>query len=129
MEQFERFPASFAKFSEAVAVQGPGRWIYVSGRSRSAKTEARRRAISRLETAATFDHDRAGPAARRRRALPRRADEQSIMTSTSTTTASSAPCAPRASATICPASAVVQVAGLMLGAAIEIDAVAFVPEP
>lgn len=127
MEQVERFPASFAKYSEVVSVGGPGRWIQVAGQVALGKDNQLVEGDLAAQTERTLDHVE--------RVLRRAGAELShvvkinvYLTSLEDYGAFSEVRARRFGDDP-PASAVVQVAGLMLDAAIEIDAVAFVPEP
>ena len=127
MDQFERFPASFAKYSEGVAVRGPGKWIYVSGQVALGEDMKLVPGDLASQTELTLDHVE--------RVLRRAGGElshvvrmNSYLTSLDDYASFSAVRARRFGDDP-PGSSVVQVAGLMLGAAIEIDAVAFVPEP
>ena len=122
----EHYPSDLGSFSEAVATSGAGRWINVSGMvgfgndgkvvsgGIAAETEATLDAIERILAKAgaslgdivrmgVFMTD-LGDYAEFSRVRAERFGEHP------------------------PASAAVQVAGLLLGARIEIDAVAFVPE-
>ncbi len=56
MEPIERFPASFANYSEGVAVQGPGRWIYVSGQVALGEDMKLVEGDLASQTELTFDH-------------------------------------------------------------------------
>jgi 2-iminobutanoate/2-iminopropanoate deaminase len=120
----ERYPSAFAptSFADAVAADGPGRWIHVSGQvgmDADGKVEGDLAAQSHK----TLDHIEriladAGAAL---------SDVVRIvvyLTSLDEYAAFSAVRAERFGETL-PASAAVQVAGLLLGAQIEIEAVAF----
>lgn len=122
----ERYPSAFAptSFADAVAVEGPGRWIHVSGQvgmDADGKVEGDLAAQSHR----TIDHlerilAEAGAAL---------SDVVRIvvyLTSLDEYAAFSTVRSERFGDSL-PASAAVQVAGLLLGAAIEIEAVAFVP--
>jgi 2-iminobutanoate/2-iminopropanoate deaminase len=122
----ERYPSAFAptSFADAVAVDAPGRWIHVSGQvgmDEDGKVEGDLAAQSHR----TIDHlerilAEAGAAL---------SDVVRIvvyLTSLDEYAAFSAVRSERFGDSL-PASAAVQVAGLLLGAAIEIEAVAFVP--
>jgi 2-iminobutanoate/2-iminopropanoate deaminase len=126
MEQVERFPASFAKYSEGVSVEGPGRWVFVAGQVALGDDNQLVDGDLASQTELTLDHVE--------RVLKNAGAELAhvvminvYLTSLDDFAAFSEVRARRFGDSL-PASAAVQVAGLMLGAAIEIDAVAFVPE-
>jgi enamine deaminase RidA (YjgF/YER057c/UK114 family) len=125
-EQVERYEASFAKYSEVVSVRGPGRWIHVAGQVALGEDNQLVEGDLAAQTELTFDHIE--------RVLRRANAELShVVKITGYLTslddyASFAEVRARRFGENSPASAVVQVAGLMLGAAVEIDAVAFVPD-
>jgi 2-iminobutanoate/2-iminopropanoate deaminase len=121
----ERVPSDFASFSDVVAVDGPGRWIHVSGQV-GMDADGKVEGDLAAQTNATFDHIE--------RALGKvgagMGDVVKItvyLTSLDDYASFSAVRAERFGDTL-PASAAVQVAGLLLGAEVEIDALAFVPE-
>jgi 2-iminobutanoate/2-iminopropanoate deaminase len=122
----ERYPSAFAptSFADAVAVEGPGRWIHVSGQvgmDADGKVEGDLAAQSHR----TIDHvERA--LAEAGAALSDVVRIVVYLTSLDDYGAFSAVRSERFGDSL-PASAAVQVAGLLLGAAIEIEAVAFVP--
>lgn len=125
MEQVERFPASFAKYSEGVTVHGPGKWVYVSGQVALSEDHKLVEGDLASQTELTLDHIE--------RVLRKAGAEltdvvrlTTYLTSLDEYAAFSEVRA-RRFGDHPPGSSVVQVAGLMLGAAIEIDAVAFVP--
>lgn len=123
----ERYPSDFANFSDAVVVDGPGKWINVSGQvgfdenmkvvsgGVKAETHATIDAIERILAKAGADLTHVirinvfmtdlGDYGQFSEARSERWPENP------------------------PASAAVGVAGLLVGAQIEIDAVAFVPDP
>lgn len=123
----ERHPSSFAptSFADAVAVSGPGRWINVAGQV-GMDAEGKVEGDLAAQTHATFDHierilGEAGATL---------ADVVKItvyLTSLEDYASFSAVRAERFGEVL-PASAAVQVAGLLLGAEVEIEALAFVPE-
>jgi len=124
MTQIERYPSDFASFSDVVAVDGPGRWLHVSGQ---VGMDADQKVEGDLaqQTHATLDHVE--------RVLARAGADLShvvritvYLTSLDAYGDFSRVRAERFGAHL-PASAAVQVAGLLLGALVEIDAVAFVP--
>jgi 2-iminobutanoate/2-iminopropanoate deaminase len=121
----ERVPSDFASFSDVVAVDGPGRWIHVSGQV-GMDADGKVEGDLAAQTNATFDHIE--------RALGKvgasMGDVVKItvyLTSLDDYASFSAVRAERFGDTL-PASAAIQVAGLLLGAEVEIDALAFVPE-
>jgi enamine deaminase RidA (YjgF/YER057c/UK114 family) len=121
----ERIPSDFASYSDVVAVDGPGRWIHVSGQV-GMDAEGKVEGDLTAQTHATLDHIE--------RALGKvganLGDVVKItvyLTGLEDYASFSKVRAERFGDTL-PASAAVQVAGLLLGAEIEIDAVAFVPE-
>lgn len=125
-DQIARYEASFAKYSEVVSVQGPGRWVFVAGQVALGEDNKLVEGDLASQTELTLDHVE--------RVLKRADAELSdvvminvYLTSLDDYAAFSEVRARRFGDSL-PASAAVQVAGLMLGAAIEIDAVAFVPE-
>ena len=126
MEQVERFPASFAKYSEGVSVQGPGKWVFVAGQVALGEDNQLVEGDLASQTELTLDHVE--------RVLKNAGAELGhvVMINVYLTSlddyAAFAEVRARRFGENLPASAAVQVAGLMLGAAIEIDAVAFVPE-
>jgi 2-iminobutanoate/2-iminopropanoate deaminase len=125
-EQIERYPASFAKYSEGVSVKGPGRWIHVAGQVALDENNELVEGDLAAQTELTLDHIE--------RVLRRAGAELSdvikinvFLTSLDDYAAFSEVRGRRFGDTP-PASAAVKVDGLMLDAAIEIDAVAFVPD-
>ncbi len=126
MSQIERYPSSFASFSEAVAVEGPGRWIQIAGQV-GMDDDGKVEGDMAQQTHRTIDH--------LERIVRRAGGELSdivritvYLTGLEDYADFSRVRAERFGEHL-PASAAVQVAGLLLGAAIEIDAVAFVPSP
>jgi enamine deaminase RidA (YjgF/YER057c/UK114 family) len=123
----ERYPSSFAptSFADAVAVSGPGRWVHVAGQV-GMDAEGNVEGDLATQTHITFDHierilGEAGASL---------ADIVKItvyLTSLEEYGTFSAVRAERFGEVL-PASAAVQVAGLLLGAAVEIEALAFVAE-
>ena len=121
-----RYPASFAKYSEGLSVEGPGRWIFVAGQVALGPDNQLVPGSLAEQSELTFDHiervlDGAGAA------LTDVVKITVFLTSLGEYADFSAVRSKRFGESP-PASAVVQVAGLMLDAAIEIEAVAFVPE-
>lgn len=122
----EHYPSDLGSFSEAVATSGAGRWIQVSGMIGFGDDGKVVGGGVAAETAATFDViegilGRAG-------ADPSHIVRMGVfMTDLADYGEFSQARAERFGDRL-PASAAVQVAGLLLGAQIEIDAVAFVPE-
>lgn len=124
MPQIERFPSAFASFSDVVAVEGAGRWLHVSGQV-GMDAEQKVEGDLAAQTHATLDHVE--------RALGLAGADLShvvritvYLTSLDDYGDFSRVRAERFGEHL-PASAAVQVAGLLLGALVEIDAVAFVP--
>jgi 2-iminobutanoate/2-iminopropanoate deaminase len=122
----ERVPSTFASFSDAVAVDGPGRWIHVAGQV-AMDTDGKVSGSLAEQTSATLDHVE--------RVLGRLGADLShvvkitvYLTSLDDYAEFSRVRAERFGDSL-PASAAVQVAGLLLGALVEIEAVAFVPAP
>jgi 2-iminobutanoate/2-iminopropanoate deaminase len=120
-----RHPSTFASYSESVVIDGPGRWIYVAGQVGMDDAGNVEGDLTQ-QSHATLD--------RIARALePAGASLAHVVKLTVSVTdladyaQFSAVRAERFGETL-PASSAVQVADLLLGAAIEIDAVAFVPE-
>ena len=125
-QNIERYPASFAKYSEVVSVRGPGRWIHVAGQAALGDDNQLVEGDMTEQTERTLDHVE--------RVLKRAGAELSdvikitvYMTSFDDYAGFSEVRARRFGDNP-PASAVVKVPGLMLDAAIEIEAVAFVPD-
>jgi len=125
-EQVERFSASFAKYSEGVSVSGPGRWIHVAGQVALDENNELIEGDLASQTEKTLDHVE--------RVL-KRADaglsdvvKINVYVLSFDDYAAFSEVRARRFGDSPPASAVVKAAGLMLGAAIEIDAVAFVPD-
>jgi 2-iminobutanoate/2-iminopropanoate deaminase len=120
----ERVPSSFASFSDAVAVDGPGRWIHVAGQV-AMDADGKVSGSLAEQTSVTLDH-----VERVLRGLG--ADLSDVvkitvyLTSLDDYSEFSRVRAERFGDSL-PASAAVQVAGLLLGALVEIEAVAFVP--
>jgi 2-iminobutanoate/2-iminopropanoate deaminase len=122
----ERYPSDLGSFSESVATSGPGRWIHVSGMIGFGEGGKVVEGGVAAETAATFDViegilERAGAG------LTDIVRMGVFMLDLGEYGEFSQARAERFGDEL-PASAAVQVAGLLLGARIEIDAVAFVPE-
>jgi 2-iminobutanoate/2-iminopropanoate deaminase len=121
----ERIPSDFASYSDSVSVSGPGRWIYVSGQ---VGMDADKKVEGDLatQTHATLDHierilQQSGAG------LGDVVKISVYLTSLDDYASFSAVRAERFGEAL-PTSAAVQVAGLLLGAEIEIDAVAFLAE-
>ncbi|MGV1049935.1 MAG: RidA family protein [Solirubrobacterales bacterium] len=121
----ERIPSSFAptSFADAVAVDGPGRWIHVAGQV-GMDADAKVEGDLAAQTHATLDHverilGQAGAG------LSDVVKLTVYLTSLDDYASFSKVRAERFGETL-PASAAVQVAGLLLGAEVEIEAVAFV---
>lgn len=122
----ERVPSDFASYSDVVAVGGPGRWIHVAGQV-GMDAEGKVEGDLATQTHTTLDHVE--------RALGKvGADLGDVvkitvyLTSFENYAAFSEVRAERFGEKL-PASAAVQVADLLLGAEVEIEAVAFVAEP
>jgi 2-iminobutanoate/2-iminopropanoate deaminase len=121
----ERYPSNFAptSFADAVAVSGGGHWIHVSGQV-GMDAEGKVEGDLMAQTNATFDHierilgDAGG-------SLSDVIKITVYLTSLEEYAVFSQVRSERFGETL-PASAAVQVTGLLLGAAIEIDAVAFI---
>lgn len=121
----ERIPSDFASFSDAVAVSGPGRWINVSGQV-GMDSEGKVEGDLATQAHATLDIiERI--LAKLDAGLGDVVKITVYLTSFDDYASFSAVRAERFGDTL-PASAAVQVAGLLLGAEIEIEAVAFVPD-
>lgn len=125
-KQITRREASFAKYSEVVAVEGPGRWIHVSGQVALGEDNKLVEGDLASQTELTLDHVE--------RCL-RRVDAEltdvvkiSVFLTSFEDYAAFSEVRARRFGGSPPASSAVQVDGLLLGAAIEIEAVAFVPE-
>lgn len=121
----ERVPSDFASYSDVVAVDDPGRWIHVAGQV-GMDDEGKVEGDLAAQTNATLDHVE--------RILAKvgasLADVIKItvyLTSFDDYASFSRVRAERFGDRL-PASAAVQVADLLLGAEVEIEAVAFVPE-
>ena len=121
----ERVPSTFASFSDAVLVDGPGRWIYVAGQV-AMDDNARVSGDLADQTNGTLDHIE--------RILNGLGADLSHVTKITVYLTSldnyaefSRVRAERFGDSP-PASAAVQVTGLLLDALIEIEAVAFVPD-
>ena len=122
----ERIPSSFAptSFADAVSVAGPGRWIHVAGQV-GMDADAKVEGDLATQTHATLDHierilGTAGAG------LSDVVKLTVYLTSLDDYASFSRARAERFGDTL-PASAALQVAGLLLGAEIEIEALAFVP--
>lgn len=123
----ERYPSNFAptSFADAVAVSGAGRWIHVAGQV-GMDAEGKVEGDLAAQSHATFDHIERILGA----AGATLADVVKItvyLTSLDDYAAFSAVRAERFGAVL-PASAAVRVAELLLGAEVEIEALAFVAE-
>ena len=121
----ERVPSDFASYSDVVSVEGPGRWIHVAGQV-GMDAEGKVKGDLAAQAHATFDHIE--------RILGKvgagMADVVKItvyLTSLDDYASFSKVRAERFG-DVLPASAAVQVAGLLLDAEVEIETVAFVPE-
>lgn len=121
----ERIPSDFASYSDAVAVGGPGRWIHVAGQV-GMDADGKVEGDLATQTHKTLDHVE--------RALGKfgasLADVVKItvyLTSLDDYASFSKVRAERFGEDL-PASAAVQVADLLLGSEVEIEAVAFLPE-
>jgi len=119
----ERIPSDFASYSDAVAVDGPGRWIQVAGQV-GMDADGKVEGDLAAQTHATLDNIE--------KVLAKvGADLTDVvkivvyLTSLDDYASFSAVRAERFG-DVLPASAAVQVAGLLLGAEIEIEALAFV---
>jgi 2-iminobutanoate/2-iminopropanoate deaminase len=127
MMSIERIPSSFAptSFADAVAVAGPGRWIHVAGQV-GMDADGKVEGDLAAQTHATLDHVERVLA----KAGATLADVVKItvyLTSLDDYGAFSAVRSERFGEVL-PASAAVQVAGLLLGAEVEIEALAFLEE-
>jgi 2-iminobutanoate/2-iminopropanoate deaminase len=120
----ERVPSSFASFSDAVSVEGPGRWVHVAGQvAMDANGEVSGDLAEQTHvTLDNVEHSLKAAGAD----LSHVVKITVYLTSLDDYAAFSRVRAERFGDAL-PASAAVQVAGLLLGAAIEIEAVAFVP--
>ncbi len=121
----ERVPSDFASYSDVVAVGGPGRWVQVAGQV-GMDAEGKVEGDLAAQTHATLDNVAAALA----KVGGSLADVVKItvyLTSLDDYASFSAVRAERFGETL-PASAAVQVAGLLLGAEIEIEALGFIPE-
>lgn len=122
----QRFPSELASFSDAVVVDGPGKWIHVSGQVGLGEDGEVVEGGMYEEALATLGHVE--------RALARASAELSdvVRITAFLTDLEQYGEFSRARADCfgddLPASVAVQVAGLLLGASVEIDAVAFVAE-
>jgi len=125
-EQIERYEASFAKYSEGVAVSGPGRWIHVAGQVALGEDMKLMEGDLSFQTEKTFDHIER--VLRRANAELTDVIKINVYVTSFEDYAAFSEVRARRFGDSPPASAVVMAAGLMLGAAIEIDAVAFVPD-
>lgn len=121
----ERIPSDFASYSDAVAVSGPGRWIQVAGQV-GMDADGKVEGDLTAQTHATLDNIE--------RVLAKVGADLShvvkivvYLTSLDDYASFSAVRAERFG-DVLPASAAVQVAGLLLDAEIEIEALAFVAE-
>ena len=121
----ERIPSDFASYSDAVAVSGTGRWIQVAGQV-GMDADGRVEGDLAAQTHATLDNVE--------KVLAKVGADLSdvvkivvYLTSLDDYASFSAVRAERFG-DVLPASAAVQVAGLLLGAQIEIEALAFVAE-
>jgi 2-iminobutanoate/2-iminopropanoate deaminase len=122
----EHYPSDLGSFSEAVAHSGPGRWIHVSGMIGFGDDGKVVEGGVAAETAATFDVIE-GILKRAGAGLEHIVRMGVFMLDLDEYGEFSRVRAERFGDDL-PASAAVGVAGLLLGARIEIDAVAFVPE-
>src|SRR6476620_2823202 len=124
--QIERFPASFAKYSEGASVRGPGRWIHVAGQVALDENNELIEGDLASQTEKTLDHvERVLKLAN---ASLSDVVKITVYVLSFDDYAAFSEVRARRFGDSPPASAAVQVAGLMLGAAIEIEAVAFVPD-
>jgi 2-iminobutanoate/2-iminopropanoate deaminase len=119
----ERVPSTFASFSDAVTVDGPGRWIHVAGQV-AMDADAKVSGNLAEQTNVTLDHIERilnGVGANLSHVVKITVyltglDDYAEFSRVRAERFGDSP----------PASAAVQVAGLLLGALIEIEAVAFV---
>lgn len=121
----ERIPSDFASYSDAVAVSGPGRWVQVAGQV-GMDADGKVEGDLAAQTHATLDNIEKVLA----KVGADLGDVVKIvvyLTSLDDYASFSAVRAERFGEVL-PASAAVQVAGLLLGAEIEIEALAFVAE-
>jgi 2-iminobutanoate/2-iminopropanoate deaminase len=122
MMSIDRVPSSFASFSDAVAVSGDGRWIHVAGQV-GMDADGKVEGDLAAQTHATLDHIErilGGLGG----GLPDIIKLTVFLTSLDEYATFSAVRSERFGETL-PASSAVQVAGLLLDAAIEIEAVAY----
>jgi 2-iminobutanoate/2-iminopropanoate deaminase len=125
-DQIVRYPASFANYSEGLSVEGPGRWIFVAGQVALGPDNKLVPGTLAEQTDLTFDHVE--------RVLKRAGAELTdvvritVFLTSLDDYADFSEVRSKRFGDVPPTSAVMQVAGLMLDAAIEIEAVAFVPE-
>jgi 2-iminobutanoate/2-iminopropanoate deaminase len=125
MSQIDRHPSTIGTFSEVVTVAGPGTWIYVSGQV--ALDDSKQRAITadmHEQAHLVFDQIEDHLAARGAR-LSDVVRLTAYLTDLADYPAFSAARSERF-ADHSPASAAVGVASLLLGAHLEVDAVAFI---
>lgn len=123
----ERTPSAIGwSFSDVVTVSGPGRWLHVSGQVAFDSNGEVHGSVGE-QAHGCFDHiaavlDRAGAG------LEHVVRITVYLTDLTDYAAFSAARAERFAGSL-PASSAVQVAGLLVGATVEVDAVAFVPDP
>jgi 2-iminobutanoate/2-iminopropanoate deaminase len=121
----ERIPSDFASYSDAVTVSGPGRWIQVAGQV-GMDADGKVEGDLAAQTHATLDNIEK-VLAKVGAGLDDVVKIVVYLTSLDDYASFSAVRAERFG-DVLPASAAVQVAGLLLDAVIEIEAVAFVAE-
>ncbi len=121
----ERVPSDFASYSDVVAVGGPGRWIHVAGQV-GMDAEGKVEGDLAAQTHATLDNVEKA-LAKVGGGLDDVVKITVYLTSLDDYASFSAVRAERFGETL-PASAAVQVAGLLLGAEVEIEALAFLPD-
>jgi 2-iminobutanoate/2-iminopropanoate deaminase len=123
----ERTPAATGwSFSDVVSVSGPGRWLHVSGQVAFDSNGEVHGSVGE-QAHGCFDHI-AAVLARAGAGLEHVVRITTYLTDLTDYAAFSAARAERFGDSL-PASSAVQVAGLLVGAAVEVDAVAFVPDP
>ncbi|HXJ27839.1 MAG TPA: RidA family protein [Streptosporangiaceae bacterium] len=122
----DRTPSAIGwSFSDVVSVSGPGRWLHVSGQVAFDKNGEVHGSVGE-QSHGCFDHIEA-VLARAGAALEHVVRITVYLTDLTDYAEFSAARAERFAGHL-PASSAVQVAGLLVGATVEIDAVAFVPD-
>lgn len=122
----ERTPAATGwSFSDVVSVSGPGRWLHVAGQVAFDSNGEVHGSVGE-QAHGCFDHIEA-VLARAGAGLEHVVRITAYLTDLTDYAAFSAARAERFGVNL-PASSAVQVAGLLVGASVEVDAVAFVPD-